>query len=410
MSRTRVAMLISSAYGPDVRVQKEAHTLALAGYRVTVIAWDRLRTLPVHAREEAPAPLMAALTDWPGRAATPPEAVTVTRVQTRAGYRTGRALTLRMPVFWWRAWGELRRFRPDVVHANDLDTLPVAYVYARARGIPVVFDAREYYPGMVRANVGQVIGAGLEALDKWFAPRVDAVITVGERLADRYRALGARVAIVHNSQPLPDEGEMRLRRDDLRKTWGISDDGVLVVYVGHLAADRNLSPLLEAVKQRERVWLAVGGTGPQTETVQLAANACPRILPLGWVPLPDVAGIVAASDIVYYGLDDSNANSFYFMPNLAFFAFAVGRPLLVLPVGEIAEVVRRERCGIAANSSTVDGVIQGLDQLCDYRTRDTLTNRAQSLGKTKYHWALTADSLLEVYSCMADVKNCSGHQ
>ena len=407
MTGKRVAMLISSGYGPDVRVQKEAHTLALAGYRVTVIAWDRLRTLPAHTREEAPPPLMAALGDWGGRVAASPEPVTITRVQTPAGYRTGLSLARRMPVFWWRAWVELRRIRPDIIHANDLDTLPLAYAYARMSGIPLIFDAREYYPGMVRANVGPVIGAGLDWLDRFLAPRADAVITVGERLANRYRALGARVTVVHNSQPLPDAAEMRRRRDDLRAAWGIPEDALLVVYVGYLAPDRLLMPMLEAVQEREDVWFAVGGTGPQADTVRRAAEACPRILPLGWIPLAEVPATVAAGDVVYYGLDDSNANSHYFMPNLAFFAFAVGRPLFVLPVGEIAEVVRRERCGIVMDSSTVEAAVKGLDQLCDYRTRDTLTNRAQWIGKANYHWALTADSLLGVYSCMADVKNCS---
>lgn len=51
--RPRVAMLISSGYAPDVRLQKQAHTLAAAGYRVTIVAWDRLRRYPVTARESA---------------------------------------------------------------------------------------------------------------------------------------------------------------------------------------------------------------------------------------------------------------------------------------------------------------------------------------------------------------------
>jgi hypothetical protein len=84
--------------------------------------------------------------------------VSITRIGVPAGYRTGRALASRLPLFWWRAWHELRRARPDVVHAHDLDTLPVGYAYSRLSGARLIYDAHEYYAGMVRANVGGRVG------------------------------------------------------------------------------------------------------------------------------------------------------------------------------------------------------------------------------------------------------------
>ncbi len=191
MSNTipHVVMLLSNGYEPDRRVQKEAHTLAAAGYRVTIIAWDRRGNLPPHEIDQ--------------RAES---RVAVVRIGVPAGYGTGRDLLAKMLLFWWRALHELRRARPAVVHAHDLDTLPLAWGYGLSVGIPVVFDAHEFYPGMVRANVGKRLSLALEAMENMLVARVAGVITVGQRLADRYRAMGARVWIVHNSQPLPDLG------------------------------------------------------------------------------------------------------------------------------------------------------------------------------------------------------------
>ena len=404
--RPRVAMLISNGYAPDPRLQKQAHTLAAAGYRVTVIAWDRLRLYPVTARESAPSLLTETLKAWSGRRAEPPEAVSVVRVRVPAGYRTGRPLLTKMPRFWRQAFHELRRMRPDVIHACDLDTLPVAYLYRQLTGTPVIYDAREFYAGMVQANVGSIMSRALDALDGWLTPRVDAVLAVGERLAARQRALGGRVWIVPNAQALPPAELTAAARPLIREGLGMPDDALLVVYVGYLTPDRLLTPLLDAVSALPDVWLLIGGIGPQADVVASYAARCSRIHALGWVPVDDVVAVVSSADVVYYGLDAQNPNSYYFMPNLAFTALAAGRPLLTTPVGEIAEVVQAEQCGVVMHAPTADAAIAALDTLRDGARRAALAERAAALGRSRYNWCAAATQLLEAYNCQEIVKNC----
>lgn len=401
--RPCAVLLVSNGYGPDVRVQKEAHTLAAAGWRVTVIAWDRAREYAPGGIEHAPAALARVLAGWPE---PDPPPVAVMRVRVPAGYRTGRRLAGRILRAWWRMGEELRRARPDVVHAHDLDTLPVALAYGRAAGVPVLFDAREYYPGMVRGTVGARVSVALDWLDRWLAPRADAVITVGERLADRYRGLGARVWVVHNSQPLPDRAAIRTAGRARRAAWGVPEDALLVVYVGRLTPDRLLTPLLEVVPVLHGVYCVVAGDGPQASMVRRAAAECSRIRALGWVPLDEVAAVVAAGDVVYYGLNARDPNSFYFMPNLAFFALGIGLPILTTPVGEIAALVAREGCGDVMAAATPGAALAALRRLADGDRRATLARRAAQIGQARYHWGHAAQQLLRAYDCVVNVKNC----
>ncbi len=397
MSERHVAFLISNGYGPDVRVQKEAHTLAAAGYRATIVAWDREGRFPAHELERAPDALAVALTPWTNWIGPGPRPAAVYRVQVPAGYRTGRRLALRIPCYWWAAFGELRRAKPGVVHAHDLDTLPLAWWYGKWAGVPVIYDAREYYSGMVRANVGRTVSGVLEALERALAPRAAAVLTVGSRLAARLSAMGAAVTVLPNTQGLYEPRWADDQRRRVRGALGVPDGALLVGYVGQLAPDRVLAPALEAVAALPGVWMAVGGTGPREGEVRRAAEACPRILPLGQVALSQVAALVAASDVVYYGLNADDPNSFYFMPNLAFFALAVGRPLMVTPVGEIAEFVQRERCGIVLDSATGAAAVDALRRLSENNARAELARRARALGEARYNWARTAADLLRVY-------------
>lgn len=402
MSQRHTVMLLSRPYTPDVRAEKEAHTLAAAGWRVSVVAWDREGRYSPHMRAAVPDALVRVLASQ----AHKPGGVTVTHIAIRAGYRTGPRLLYTIPQFWWRAWIELCRLQPDVVHAHDLDTLPVAVAYRARTGARVVFDAREYYPGMVQASVGRPLSRALDALERWLIPQVDAVLTVGERLAQRYQELGTPTWIVHNAQPLPDVALVSAQRRAFRRQMGVPDDALLVVYVGYLNPDRLIAPILDAMPDVARVWFAVGGSGPHEALLQAAASHCDRIRSLGWVALADVPAVVAASDAVYYGLDADNPNSQYFMPNLAFYAWAAGRPILTTPVGEIADVVAREGCGIVLESATRAAARAALAQLCEAADRDRLTQNARSVGQRLYHWGQAADELLKAYRHVDNVKNC----
>ncbi len=393
---THVVMLFSREYAPDVRVQKEAQTLALAGYRVTVLAWDRLGQLPAHELEFAP-PGLAAM-QWQAHRVGDPQLVTVTRIHIPAGYHTGLRLIVPMLHFWLRLLGELRRARPSVIHANDLDMLPVALLYHWLTGVPVIYDAREYYPGMVRASVGSLFSRILDGLEWLLAPRAAAIITVGERLAIRYRARCKHVQVVHNSHPpFVNQADSIEIGPAVRRSLGIPEDALLIMYVGMLTPDRLIAPLLEAIPTMERVWLAIGGIGPQALLVEQSAARCAKICWLGHVPLEQVPPMVRAADVVYYGLDAHDPNSFYFMPNLAFFAFGAGRPLLVTPVGEIAEIVRAEQCGLVMELASVEAMRQGLLDMQDARLRATLGERARLLGQHCYHWGIAAETLFQVY-------------
>src|SRR5213592_3456909 len=89
----------------------------------------------------------------------------------------------------------------DVVHANDLDTLPAAWLLARASGARLVYDAHELYtdqepdPPRLHRAVARVLEGAL-------ARQADAVVTVSEPIAEelqRRLRLADRPATVLNA-------------------------------------------------------------------------------------------------------------------------------------------------------------------------------------------------------------------
>src|SRR5215210_7785875 len=67
----------------------------------------------------------------------------------------------------------------DVVHANDLETLPAAYLLARESGSRLVYDAHELYADF-DPDAPRAARALLTFLERRLARRADAVVTVSE--------------------------------------------------------------------------------------------------------------------------------------------------------------------------------------------------------------------------------------
>ena len=110
--RGHVAMLVRNSFTHDTRVEKEARTLAAAGYRVTIVA-------------DAAAGL-------PGRESL--GGIEVHRVARRGPRMPG----VRFVIHEARLARALRVLRADVYHAHDSNTLIPVALAARARRVPFV--------------------------------------------------------------------------------------------------------------------------------------------------------------------------------------------------------------------------------------------------------------------------------
>ncbi len=135
----------------------------------------------------------------------------------------------------------------DVVHANDLDTLPAAYLLARESGSRLVYDAHELYADF-DADPPRLARAVLTRLERALARRADAVVTVSDPIASELRRRYGLEPIVVLNVPELDEREP-------------PDPGhvppVLAVYQGAFGTGRPLEDLLEAVRRAPSVRLTL---------------------------------------------------------------------------------------------------------------------------------------------------------
>jgi glycosyltransferase involved in cell wall biosynthesis len=369
-----IVMLLSNPFRPDPRVLKEARTLTQAGHRVTVLCWDRQGELVAHERVDG---------------------FEIRRFAIRSGYSAGSRQMLYLPRFWLRALRELNVLKPEVVHCHDLDTAPVGYWYARSHSIPWIFDAHECYPEQIGPQVNRALYYLLRFLEHYMVQRATHVITVGETLARRFRSMGGQVSVVGNYQTPEAFGSPQgIGRSDL----SLRADEFVVAYIGGFTLDRVILPLIEATEHVTEVTLLLLGSGPQQAAIETMLPGHPKVRYVGHVPQEQVPAYTMLADVIYYGLNGDHRNSQYSAPNALFNALAAGKPLLTTDVGEIANIVREEACGIIVEEATPEALAQAMTKLGDPALRESLAANARRAAQLKYNWAIAGAILLDVYT------------
>lgn len=367
-------MLLSNPFRPDPRVLKEARTLIRAGHKVSILCWDRSGDYRSHELVEG---------------------IDIYRFHIRSKYSAGSRQILYLPQFWVRAFVDMLRLHPDIIHCHDLDTTIPGFIYARTLRIPWVFDAHECYPEQIKPQVHQSIYKGLIQLEKFISPRATTVITVGELLAERFRSFGARTEIVGNYPDLTSYNSLSMHIS--RQSMNIPPKDLIVAYIGGFTKAREILPLIESSRLVPDTTLLLAGDGPQRPAIEAVLPRFEKVKYIGWIPQDMVPTYTSLIDVIYYGLNSSDGNSHFSTPNALFNAMAAGKPLITTDVGEIAHIVRKINCGLVIPEATPEQIASAITQLKNETLRNQLSNNANNVSITKYNWEHAQNNLLTIY-------------
>jgi glycogen synthase len=178
----------------------------------------------------------------------------------------------------------------------------------------VVWDVREYLPGMSAWSAHPRWKPAHVALEREFGRFADAVVTVSEPLADMLAAdfsLPERPAVVLNAPVVTDPPATCER--DVRSDCALSPDTPLVVYSGGAAPQRGLEVMIDALPNLPGVHtafvvLAPGHTANSEYVGSLKARAeeagvAGRVHFLAYVDSDEVVAYLSTADVgVFPGL------------------------------------------------------------------------------------------------------------
>jgi glycosyltransferase involved in cell wall biosynthesis len=382
-----VLMLVWTDLSTDARVQREATTLAEAGHRVHVI----------------------------GRAVAagylPPPGVTV---ESAGVAPTGVARRRRLPAplrlaRWlllpqhvnralrrWVAQAEpLARARTfDVVHAHDFTALPLGARLARDRGVPLVYDAHEFWPGRDRHGRPAPYQQWRDTrAERRLGATATEVITVGPELAQLLdKHFGWRdVTVVRNTFPMDD-------------TAAPPATPVAAVYAGRIGPGRDLETVAAAAPELAPLRTVLIGPA---DGGYLAGLNTAAVDVLDALPLDDATALLRTSGIALVTLSDKWLNNRIGMPNKLFMAVRAGVPVVASDLPALRRLVTEHGIGRLYRSGDAGSLVRAVREVqASYGELTAAVVRARA----ELSWERDAEVLRGVYTRLGERLAAARHR
>ena len=368
----RVCIIRSNPVTPDSRVEKEAWTLANAGYDVHILAWDRDGD---HDAKD-------------GRITVADREIPITWLGYAAGYGAGaRSLKpyLRFQLHM-RRWLKKHRKDFDIIHACDFDTAFFSRTAAREKTF--VFDIFDFLYGDPKSFFQKAVNKA----QRHIINRSDATIICTE---DRERQIGRacpkRLTVIHNT-PMK-----TLQQQESGLRFQSNSDRIKIAYVGILANGRLLKEIGEVIAEEKDAELHIGGFGMHEDFFRQLAEKNDNVFYYGRIPYDQTISLESECDIMTAIYDPSVDNNRFAAPNKFYEGLMLGKPLMMVKGTGMSEVVARNDIGELIEYDR-ESFRSGLKRLAGRRGEwGSMSGRMKEIYEKQYNWDIMQERLVSLY-------------
>lgn len=341
----RILMLLSKDWTKDVRVRKEVNSLSKAGFKVGVLHDSSPRTTGVI------------------------------------------STVLRLVRFQYRCLNGFNMMKPDIVHAHDLDTLPMGVLISKLKGTPLVYDAHESYTHMVSSRLPEHVVLFMQWIEHKLTRHADRIILANEKIGPNVSDEPDKWVVVMNCVN-------RMQSD----TPPPNHDGFTMGYFGSIEEGRFVQGLIDAVRMVKDWRLVIAGNG----SFKLEGLDDSRICYLGYVDPDKVGGLMNRCDLLSVIFEDGNFNDYIGTPNRLFEAMALGIPVVANWNTYSGEITRQTDCGyvIAPNRFPLSYLLNAIAKNPEmHRTKREAGLKA---WESEYNWCNQEKKLIGMYEEIVD--------
>lgn len=253
---------------------------------------------------------------------------------------------------------------------------------ARARGARFVYWCQDVYPDVAVAlgalREGGVVARSLDDASRQVLERADAVIAIGENMAEVLEERGAeRLVVIHNwadGQAIDPANAPPRERNGFRREVGARDDELLLLYAGNMGRAHEFGAVFHLIERMKDPALAgvrlvfVGDGARRQALVDVAARAgvldgAVRFLP--YQPRERLGEMLCAADAHLICLEPKASG--LVVPSKLYGAMASGRPVLLTGPEECetARILRETHSGVQIPADAGEALVNALIALRD---------------------------------------------
>ncbi len=288
----------------------------------------------------------------------------------------------------------------DIIHCNDLETLPVGFfVKLFKRKAKVVYDAHEFeiyrsshsHPSRLWLN---------KKIEKWLINYADVVITTSDGYADGYVKLYniARPKLIYNCPPL--EFSEDIDYNIFREKYHLRENQKIFIYQGGLTFGRGIEVILEVFSnmKTDKNVVVFMGYGTYESKIEEVAQKSDNVFLHPAVEMKVIDRYSKSADWGLLTIEPISISYNLSMPNKLFEYAMAEIPILAFPTVEIKKTVQRQQIGIVADDFTVEALSKAVELTANIDTNSF----SASLKKMKmeFNWETQEEKLINIYKSL----------
>ncbi len=325
------------------------------------------------------------------------ESFVVCRVSRRhfGGPRFARKLV--QTIDWtWQVFQRLRKVDVRCVNSHSLAVLPLGVLLKVWHKSRLVYDTHEFETEVSTAR--GITRWVYKALERLFIGRADAVVVVGDFIADWYanRYGIERPLVVRNVPSLSADGPPKADPTLWRSKFGIPDAHVIFIYQGGLFQGRRIEQFLRvfARSKDDRHILFMGYGELEGRVREMAAqhnniHFAPAVSP------SQVLRHTAGADVGLVGVENACLSYYYSLPNKLFEFISAGIPSLMPKFPEMMRLAKGAGFGWGVGELDEDW-LAAVNELSQARIEEG--KRAACGAASSLSWQNETAKLQDLYS------------
>ena len=284
----------------------------------------------------------------------------------------------------------------DLIFANDLDTLPAAYLAATLRGKRIIYDTHEYYTETPELVNRKVIQAIWKKLEDYFFPKLTDILTVNSSIAKLYGDRYNKTIAVSRNIPLTFAPERLKSRIEL----GLPEDKHILILQGTgINVERGAEEAVLAMQYLDNSVLLVVGSGdvfPTLHKMIKKYSLQDKVIFKPKMPFTELRQYTMNSNLGLAIDKDTNLNYHFSLPNKLFDYIHSGIPTLSSGLIELKQIIDRYDIGYYIQNHDPTHIAQVIsDIFSDEKRYNTVKNNTLK-AKEELCWEIEEKVLIGV--------------
>ena len=251
----------------------------------------------------------------------------------------------------------------DLIFANDLDTLPAAFLaHKLKRKSKIVYDSHELFTEAPELE-GRFVKKIWERIEKLIFPRLTNIITVNDSIAEIFKSKYRKsIVVIRNVSEKFDWHELKSKKE-----LGIPEDKELIIVQGSgLNVDRGIEEAILAMQLINNTILLIVGDGdviPNAKELVKAHKLETKVLFFGKRSYKEMMQFTRYASIGL-ALDKPKSLNYRFaLPNKLFDYIQANTAVICSNLIEIQKIVEKYDIGVSVNEISPKSIANSINEL-----------------------------------------------